>query len=530
MNRFLGTLLLATSSFTTMAQLSSVFHWSNSQTAGDRDTIDISLTNEYDDNITVNVGGNYTAFNDVVFEPLSSSISINAGATEVLRVAIYSRHNMIHNYMLPLEVLGQGTFGIQLTNEVSYTNHYSGTNNLTGESLKTALKAAASNGHNSLGYNTARNRMFMDIDNQKISQGASVNTLEGVYTGQVITNYANRSEAQNMGFNTEHTFPQGFFSSNEPMKSDIFHLFPTNGNANSQRGNLPFGVVSGNPSWSIGGSKKGGGKFEPRDEQKGQTARAMMYFVIRYQDYSNHFAGQENILRTWNEDFPVTNLEEDRNDRIDQYQGNRNPFIDYPQFVERFTSFTSNGNLSTTLSSSLSDTVLEGKQDVVYAFVFANTGTETIQINSIDLTNTTDFSMTVSGDNELLPGEGVEVELTFNTATTNTSGFVEFSTDENGGANYRVRLAGNDDNSGNPGSVTDPSILGISIYPNPVNEVLFSSESLKNVEVLDISGKQVFEFTSVASNWNVEALKSGTYILKATTLDGKNIRTQIVID
>ncbi len=530
MNRLFGTLLLATSSFTTMAQLSTSFEWTHSQSAGDRDTIDITLTNDYDENITVNVGGAYTAFNDVVFDPLSTSLAIDAGSSQVLRVAVYSRHNLEHNYVLPLEVPGFGTFGVQLVNEVSYTNHYSGTYNLTGESLKTALKAAATAGHNSLGYNTARNRMFMDIDNQAVSQGAAVNTLEGVYTGEIITNFSNRSQAQNMGFNTEHTFPQGFFSSNEPMKSDIFHLFPTNGNANSQRGNLPFGVVTGSTSWSVGGSKKGGGKFEPRDVHKGQVARAMMYFVTRYQDYSNHFAGQENILRTWNEDFPVTSLEEDRNDRIDQYQGNRNPFIDYPQFVERFTSFTSNGNLPTSLVSTLTDTVLQGNQDEVYAFIFANTGTETIQINSIDLTNTTDFSMTVSGDNELLPGEGVEVKVTFNTGTEATAGFVEFDTDENGGENYRVRLAGDYDNSGNPGAVVDPSVLGISIYPNPVNEVLFSSENLKEVVILDVTGKQVFQNNTLTNNWNVQQLQSGTYILKATTVEGKSIRTQLVID
>ena len=58
------------------------------------------------------------------------------------------------------------------------------------------------------------------------------------------------------GFNTEHTFPQSFFSQNLPMRSDLFHIFPTLATANSERANFPFGVVS-QASGSLAAPKEG---------------------------------------------------------------------------------------------------------------------------------------------------------------------------------------------------------------------------------------------------------------------------------
>ena len=67
-----------------------------------------------------------------------------------------------------------------------------------------------------------------------------------------------------------------------------------------------------------------------------------MYFVIRYQDYSSHFAGSETVLRQWHNAFPVDAIDRKRNNDIYAAQNNRNPFIDYPQFEERITNFVSN--------------------------------------------------------------------------------------------------------------------------------------------------------------------------------------------
>ncbi len=214
--------------------------------------------------------------------------------------------------------------------------------NLFDNELKSALTNYVSN-HTSLGYDIARDRMFDTIDK------LNGDTIECVYTGKKIK-ASNRSEAQNKGFNTEHTYPQGFFDENEPMRSDLFHLYPTESNSNSARSNYPFGIVVSNMTYNVGGSKLGDNSsgqivFEPRDKHKGNVARSLFYFIIRYpNNYSNYFnqASQEGTFRIWNKFDKVDTLELQRNSFIENYQTKRNPFIDHPEFVDRIFSFSSN--------------------------------------------------------------------------------------------------------------------------------------------------------------------------------------------
>lgn len=203
--------------------------------------------------------------------------------------------------------------------------------------LKNALNSLVIN-HTSLGYNTGRDRMYENIDKQP------GDTIECVYTG-IRIQAATRTIAQNQGFDTEHTWPQGTFSQAEPMRSDIFHLYPTNSSANNTRGNYPFGKVVSGINWTVGGSKRGLDYrnvtvFEPRDVHKGDVARSMLYFIIRYQNYQNYMdTVQENVLKSWNTFDTVSVSEAARNTKIAQYQGKRNPLIDHPEFVDRVASF-----------------------------------------------------------------------------------------------------------------------------------------------------------------------------------------------
>ncbi|KAA0266201.1 MAG: hypothetical protein EDM75_00350 [Chlorobiota bacterium] len=163
--------------------------------------------------------------------------------------------------------------------------------------LKTALNSLVIN-HTNLGYNSARDRMFENIDKQ------AGDTIECVYTGIKIK-AATRTIAQSLGFDTEHTWPQGTFSQADPMRSDINHLYPTNSTANNTRSNYPFGIVTGGVSWTGGGSKLGTGVggtvFEPRDVHKGNVARSMLYFIIRYTTNYGTFltSAQESVFRIW---------------------------------------------------------------------------------------------------------------------------------------------------------------------------------------------------------------------------------------
>jgi endonuclease I len=216
--------------------------------------------------------------------------------------------------------------------------------------LKGVLTSLVSN-HTSLGYNTARDKMYMEIDNQKVNgQGATVNTLECVYTGRKAVGYIDRTDAQNnYNFNTEHTWPQSNFSEQEPMKSDLFHLYPTDNPANGVRSNYPFGKVVSNITWDSAESKLGRNSlneivFEPRDVHKGDVSRSMFYFITRYPtNYGGFFTQtQENVFREWNKLDNVGVVESNRNTAIANYQGKRNPYIDHPEFADRIYSFATN--------------------------------------------------------------------------------------------------------------------------------------------------------------------------------------------
>lgn len=238
-------------------------------------------------------------------------------------------------------IYGSGKFG---------DGYDAATFNLYDTQLKSALTTLVS-GHTSLGYNLARDKMYMEIDNKKVNgQGAPVNTLECVYTGRQAIGYVDRTNAQNSyNFNTEHTWPQSTFSENEPMKSDLYHLFPTDVNANSIRANYPFGKVVSAITWDSAGSRLGRNSlnqlvFEPRNVHKGDVSRSMFYFLIRYpQNYGSFFSQtQELVFREWNSFDTVSTIESARNSAIASFQLKRNPFIDHPEFVDRVYSFATN--------------------------------------------------------------------------------------------------------------------------------------------------------------------------------------------
>ena len=87
-------------------------------------------------------------------------------------------------------------------------------------------------------YNEARDAMYGSIDNKN-------GNVVCVYTGLTVT--ANtRGGAFDSGINTEHTWPQGFFDREEPMRGDIHHLFPTRVEANSARSSYPFDEIPEN--------------------------------------------------------------------------------------------------------------------------------------------------------------------------------------------------------------------------------------------------------------------------------------------
>lgn len=162
-------------------------------------------------------------------------------------------------------------------------------------------------------------------------------------------------------YNREHSFPKSWFGTQpeSPMYTDLYHLYPSDSKANSERSNLPYGEVnSGNPTWSNGYCKMGrmttagfsGQVFEPNDAIKGNLARTYFYFATRYENENfSKWGGSEMITKTsypffrtwainmlleWNRLDPVDETERKRNDAVAKIQGKRNPYIDDPELAE----------------------------------------------------------------------------------------------------------------------------------------------------------------------------------------------------
>jgi endonuclease I len=315
----------------------------------------------------------------------------------LVRISFQPRHNIPYDaevviaYTELSPVPGAQRYGhvfIDLVGRGVYRNsYYDPTQDLSQEALKTSLTNLI-DGHTSLGYSPARDQMYMVIDNHLVNGiGATQNKLVTAYTGRIVEGYADRSDAQtNYSVNTEHTWPQSSFSSNEPMRSDLFHIFVTDVNANSTRGSLPFGPVS-TPDWTEGGSKRGGGYFEPRDVQKGPTSRAMLYFITRYGNLGSFMdASQEADLRTWHESFNPDSVEIRRNEDIYAVQFNRNPFIDYPQLTERISSFVNTavevGSDPWNVVVNQIDLIKYEGEELIYDFAWCATGNESVDISS----------------------------------------------------------------------------------------------------------------------------------------------------
>lgn len=150
--------------------------------------------------------------------------------------------------------------------------------------------------------------------------------------------------SRNQAMNVEHVFPQSLFKQDLPMRSDLHHLMATFEHPNGMRGNLPFGVVTGPVDYhNDAGAKRGSLHFEPPDFTKGRVARAMLYFYSRYRNEAffqdpraiAFWNGQVDTLLDWNRRFGPDAEETRRNDHVQAFQGNRNPFVDDPALAER---------------------------------------------------------------------------------------------------------------------------------------------------------------------------------------------------
>lgn len=254
-------------------------------------------------------------------------------------------------------------FASVLANAQAPAGYYNSANGLSGASLKTALSTIITNGHQDKGYNGLwTGYKTTDIDKNYENDGSILDIYSekpvgaDPYKYTPVTNQCGTYSVEGNCYNREHIIPQSLFNEASPMVSDIHFIRATDGKVNGMRSNYPFGKVGTASFTSKNGSKLGssassgysGTVFEPIDEFKGDVARMIFYFVTRYQSKLSSFTSGDmlgssaypglqtwelNVLLAWHNQDPVSQAEINRNNASYTYQGNRNPFIDNPNYV-----------------------------------------------------------------------------------------------------------------------------------------------------------------------------------------------------
>lgn len=256
-----------------------------------------------------------------------------------------------------------------------------GMNNVSGASLWSAVKAASKYGYSSLSYDglwTAYNTSDVDANGKIID-------MYGGFAFTYKTKQCGNYTAEGDCYNREHSIPKSWFGGSESTNTpgtDLFHVVPTDGKINNTRSNYAFGEVGSakNTHKTNGLVNKLGSAlsititntmlgttstqtcsastvFEPDDMYKGDFARGYMGTLLHWAgDYSSDFTSDAGsttfsgtytqaghwgltpygiaLLLKWHRQDPVSQKEIDRNNGIQQTQGNRNPFIDYPELAE----------------------------------------------------------------------------------------------------------------------------------------------------------------------------------------------------
>lgn len=395
------------------------------------------------------------------------------------------------------------------------TGYYSSATG-TGYTLKTQLHNIIDN-HNNQGYGGLWNFYFnYGLDNYYENDGTILDIYSENPSGADPYNYTKGSDqcgssgsnVEGDCYNREHTFPRSWFGGdNEPMNSDVHHVFASDKRVNSERGSNPYGEV-GSTSWtSQNGSKSGsarsglgysGAVFEPIDEFKGDVARAHFYMATRYEDLisgwqnlgsaNNVLDGSSDqvfdqwvidMLIQWHNDDPVSQYEIDRNDNAYyNHQGNRNPFIDHPEWVACIWE----GNCSGGSDPNLSTTAPNGGFDFGEVPSGQTSVTESYQVNGSNLEG--DVTVSVASP----------FELSLNNSTWSSSVTVGQSSAEGGSGNtVFVRFSPTVEN----GNTYNQNISHSSANATTLNVAVTGTEKTTSINTVReaINGSNGQEFT-----------------------------------
>lgn len=231
------------------------------------------------------------------------------------------------------------------------SDYYAKADGKKSAELKASLHAIIGY-HKRIAYSSLWNS-YAQIDYLDETNGEGQKRVFDYYSDEKF--YFNANGSSVSGMDKEHTVPQSWWSKQQDIDiySDLFQVLPSEHTANQAKSNNPLGEVAGSVSFSnarikVGTDASGSTVFEPCDEYKGDFARIYFYVATCYPyvpwvNNVNYAFVQEayptlkpeflKLLLQWNQNDPVSDWEKTRQERVFAVQGNRNPFIDYPDLA-----------------------------------------------------------------------------------------------------------------------------------------------------------------------------------------------------
>jgi endonuclease I/chitodextrinase len=449
---------------------------------------------------------------------------------------------------------------------------YYDTATATGYTLKTQLKTIIAVDNivsGSTGYaNLYTTYQTSDIDTFYENDGTILDMYSEKPSGTDPYNFS-KTATQRCGnytaegdcYNREHIIPQSFFNQLSPMRNDAHFITPTDGKVNGYRSNYPHGMVgtldvppSGITNPTANGSKLGNGSnsgyaagysgtvFEPIDEFKGDIARMYFYFATKYQDqlttWGNTypmFDGSNNkvftttflnILLAWNALDPVSNREIIRNNAIYNNQGNRNPYIDHPEYVNRVWSTVAPDTQNPTAPTNLGITATTSST-IALSWTAA---TDNVGIAGYDVYMNNTLKTSVSGLSTTITGLSASTSYTFyviakdaaanlspasNTATGSTAVFVPDTQNPTAPTNLTATGITSTTMALSWTAATDN--VGIASYDIYVNNVLKDNTSGLTKTITGLSASTTYSIYVIAKDLAGNASPASTNINPTTT-------------
>lgn len=455
-----------------------------------------------------------------------------------------------------------GFSAAEVSSSTNLLQYYSAANNKSGDAIRTALEGII-DGHTVVSYD---NLYLLYVASDSRPDGSlwdMYSTCSWQHGSKKCGNYSKVCDC----YNREHSVPQSWFNEGSPMKSDAFHVYPTDGKVNNQRSNYMFGECSRGVSLNsdalgrLGSStftevSYSGKVFEPDDEYKGDFARTYFYMATRYaskcSSWGNHFGSANSGLTNysvalflkWHREDPVSEKELIRNEAIygnptynstGYKQGNRNPFIDYPCLAEYiwgehkgevvdFSKLISAYSTEYSSSSDKSGCLCENNDPII---VTPKQGT-TVFVGDANLNETRTTSILVSGRNLVgnvtlsISGSNASCfsvsQATLTASAVNNGTYITFS--------YRPTTIGNHTATltiASQGATTIKATLNGACKESivsPIGTIYFETEDATSV----VQEEVLVKGTNLASGLTLTLKESTKFSLSQTSFTANEIK------